>query len=215
MKMTLDLSNAYRNLLNLKTASGLEIPDDMSPWFESYTNAFLNVLTNSGYNENEINIIVKIIHEDSEQYSYNNQLARSDPRDFGPEEINEKHRCAAYGLLVFDEIIRLFKNPTDQSLIFAYHELLIESAQHCNIVIYSETLDKSRMSNIGSLGGINRHQPTAKLKAWALQQPEALRMPAREASEYLSARIPAHLADASKNPEQLIYRALLARHQAK
>lgn len=109
MEMTIDLSNAYHNLWNLRTASGLEIPDDMSAWAELYRDVFLNVLKNTECNENRINFIIKGIYKNTKEYSYNNRLARSDPRDFMIDGVDEKSCCAAYGLLVFDEIIRLLK----------------------------------------------------------------------------------------------------------
>lgn len=71
------------------------------------------------------------------------------------------------------------------------------------------------LSIAGAQGGKAKNKPVAELKAWALQQIKSLKMTDIDAAEYLSARIPEHLAGESKNPRQLIYRALLARHSAK
>lgn len=82
-------------------------------------------------------------------------------------------------------------------------------------VFLMESDRKQKLKISASEGGKSKNKLTAELKAWALQQIKNLKMDDPQAADYLSARIPAHLADASKHPRQLIYRALLARHQAK
>ena len=214
--MTRNYSNAYHNLCdNYLTASGLEVPDGFSIWFECYRDSFLEELLNAGHSFSAINSIIQSVYDDAQQYFINGHAYGIAPDDLGPENVGEKSRAAAYGIILLDEIVMLFKDPFDPSAMFSCHQSLIESAQYCGIVIYRETLDKMRMSDIGSIGAINRHKQTNELKDWALEQIKSLRMDDRLASEYLSDRIPEHLANASKNPEQLIYRALLARHQAK
>ena len=76
-------------------------------------------------------------------------------------------------------------------------------------------IDSTHKKTIGKNGGKAKNKPKQELKDWALQQAKSLKLTDRDAARHLSARIPEHLAAESKNPEQLIYRALLARHQAK
>lgn len=71
------------------------------------------------------------------------------------------------------------------------------------------------LSSAGTRGGKAKNKLKAELKAWALEQASSMKGTDREIAKKLSARLPAHLANESKNPEQLIYRTLLSRHQVK
>ncbi len=215
--MKRNYSNAYHNLWNeYLTGSGVEIPDRFSLWFELYRDQFLDKLESIEKNIDAINLIIESVHNDLLQYDFlGYHLYGMAPEDLGPEEINEKARSAAYGIILLDDIIDLYKNPFDPAAMFACHQSLIEAAQYCGIILYRETLDKRRLSDAGRNGGKAKNKPAAELKAWATEQANNLKMTDLEAAEYLAASIPEHLADASKNPRQLIYRALLARHSAK
>ena len=211
--MTLDLSNAYQNAFNLKTCSGLDIPSEFSTWYEVYRDHFLGVLEKINPDTQDINKIILNVYLDTLQYSHNNKLTRGCPIDFGSEEIDEESRCAAYGLLVLDQIVRDFDNLSSGE-IFSYHELLIESAQYCQITLYKESpnfQNKKWMSEIGSIGAQRRHTATNRLKEWAIQEAAAMQGSDKSISQQLVKRIPPNLADASKDPERLIYETLRSR----
>lgn len=79
-------------------------------------------------------------------------------------------------------------------------------------------LDKSlarHLSSAGASGGKAKNKPTDDLKAWALEQAKTMKGDDGYKADRLSALLPAHLADASKNPRQLIYRALLGSYRGK
>jgi hypothetical protein len=66
-----------------------------------------------------------------------------------------------------------------------------------------------KLSANGKKGALALHEPTIQLKAWALSKAEGMRGAPKDISRKLAKQIPAHLADVSKDPERLIYEALL------
>ena len=66
------------------------------------------------------------------------------------------------------------------------------------------------LSVAGRRGARVRHQPLAGLKEWALKQAVTMTGDDMGIARKLSAQVPGHLANASKNPERLIYDTLRA-----
>lgn len=146
------------------------------------------------------------------------------PLPYLPEEFNSKipfktttdsiyDLCIAAGY--FDFWMRSEKNIDDIPTLIAASRYLGAAIGGLSGVSLMQSYRKQKLKDSASKGGKSKNKPKAELKAWAIEQAKSLKMPDRDAARHLSARIPAHLADASTNSEQLIYRALLARHQAK
>jgi hypothetical protein len=74
----------------------------------------------------------------------------------------------------------------------------------------NEVLRKKNLSKAGAKGALVKLQPYAALKTWALEKAVGMRDQDVDIARKLSAQIPEHLADVSKNPERLIYEALRA-----
>lgn len=73
-----------------------------------------------------------------------------------------------------------------------------------------EKARRAALSNAGRLGARSKNQGTDALKAWALEKSRSMRGADIEIARQLSARLPEHLADVSKDPARLIYDALRA-----
>ena len=67
---------------------------------------------------------------------------------------------------------------------------------------------KKMLSMAGMMGAKSRHRGYAEIKEWALEKAAEMRGAQIDVARKLSAQLPAHLADKSKNPERLIYDAL-------
>lgn len=74
----------------------------------------------------------------------------------------------------------------------------------------NDFLRKKSLSEAGAKGALVKLQPYGLLKTWALAQAVGMRDQDIDIARRLSAQIPEHLADVSKNPERLIYDALRA-----
>ncbi|SDN51330.1 hypothetical protein [Polaromonas sp. JS666] len=75
--------------------------------------------------------------------------------------------------------------------------------------VRSESERRAMLSRAGRLGAEKKNEGTATLKAWALSMASGLRGADRDIARKLILELPAELADKSKNPERLIYEALL------
>ena len=87
----------------------------------------------------------------------------------------------------------------------------VETSREDNLNIDKAVADGARkkmLSMAGMLGAKSRHRPYAEIKEWALTKAAGMRGPHTDVARKLSAQLPAHLADASKDPERLIYDAL-------
>ena len=67
---------------------------------------------------------------------------------------------------------------------------------------------KAKLSEAGRQGAIVKNLPHERLKIWALGEAKEMRDADIDIARRLAARLPAHLADISKNPERLIYDTL-------
>jgi hypothetical protein len=67
------------------------------------------------------------------------------------------------------------------------------------------------LSEAGRRGADTRNRPYELLKGWALEKASEMRGSDREIARKLAPRVPAHLAEASKDPMRLIYEALRAK----
>lgn len=71
-------------------------------------------------------------------------------------------------------------------------------------------LRKKQLSKFGAKGGAAKSQPFETLKRWALATAKSMHQDDMTISRLLSAQIPSHLGDISKNPQRVIYDALRA-----
>ena len=103
------------------------------------------------------------------------------------------------------------------------HEMGLASMVHaaeevgfcCGVSFGAGHLDKRRrvaLSASGKKGAQSLHGPRIELKAWALAQAKSNRGSHKDIARKLATQIPQHLANASKDPERLIYDTLRA-HQ--
>lgn len=141
-----------------------------------------------------------------------------------PESIQKaSSRISIYGIFsiciatAYLELAENYKDKDELAFKFLQYAILYAgSAYGClhEVAITCE-FDRIHKKKIGNKGRQTRNEPKRELKAWALEQASSMKGTDREIAKKLSARLPAHLAGASKNPEQLIYRTLLSRHQIK
>ena len=73
------------------------------------------------------------------------------------------------------------------------------------------TQKKKGLSEAGKKGADTRNKPYELLKGWALEKASEMRGADRDIARKLAPQVPAHLADASKDPMRLIYEALRAK----
>lgn len=69
---------------------------------------------------------------------------------------------------------------------------------------------KAMLSAAGRLGASRKNEPIRQLKKWALEKATEMRASHKDIARRLSAELPIHLADVSKDPERLIYDTLRA-----
>lgn len=72
----------------------------------------------------------------------------------------------------------------------------------------SDAMRKELLSMAGLRGATVKHSKSRSLKTWAEQQARIMKGADLDIARRLAAQIPEHLADASKNPERLIYEHL-------
>ena len=115
------------------------------------------------------------------------------------------------------ELAEKYKHKDELAFKFLQYAILYSgSAYGClHEVAISCEFDRIHKKKIGNKGLQTKHKPTDTLKEWALKQASGLKGEDLVIANKLSARLPSNLADVSKNPKQLIYRALLARSKAK
>ena len=77
-----------------------------------------------------------------------------------------------------------------------------------------ERTRKAKLSEAGKLGALAKNAPVNALKDWALNRASSMRGSDIDNARQLSALLPEHLAEISKNPERLIYDALRNRHRS-
>lgn len=65
-----------------------------------------------------------------------------------------------------------------------------------------------RAAGAGRMGAAEKHRPANELKSWAKEQAKFMKGSDMMIARRLASQIPMHLADASKNPERLIYDTL-------
>ena len=70
---------------------------------------------------------------------------------------------------------------------------------------------QAMLSKAGLLGAESRNKPYAALKSWAIEKAGGMRGAHKDIADRLAAQLPAHLANASKDPARLIYDALRTR----
>ncbi len=77
-----------------------------------------------------------------------------------------------------------------------------------NTLIRIGSRQKKRIAEAGMKGAEAKHRPIAELKKWALEQAKKMRGSDMDVARRLSSLVPGHLADASKDPQRLIYDAI-------
>ena len=87
----------------------------------------------------------------------------------------------------------------------------IRSSEKTRVWLMLRREKKSALAKAGLSGARSKHSKPRALKAWAEQQAKAMKGAELDIARRLAARIPEHLAGASKNPERLIYEHLRAR----
>lgn len=68
-----------------------------------------------------------------------------------------------------------------------------------------EERKKAMLAKAGANGAKVKHSPTHALKAWAAREAASMRGAEKEIARRLASRIPKELADASRDPQRLIY----------
>lgn len=110
------------------------------------------------------------------------------------------------------EPFRNIKNTIEVAYVAAQAGLQIGRISAEKLMVFQkEKIDKTNsLSSAGAKGAQSRHRPVAELKAWAVSEANKIHSSHKDAARKLTARIPKHLANASKDPQRLIYDTLRA-----
>ncbi len=114
--MKIDLTNAKNRLCKeYKTVSGLEIPDRWITWFELYRDDFIEELEKFGFGDE-----AKFDRLILEMNEFDNVGSFLDEYELQRAEL------AAFGLILFDRILRAESTSVNHADLFAMHEALVE-----------------------------------------------------------------------------------------
>jgi hypothetical protein len=144
--MSIDFSNAWTCVNDeLKTVSGLKVVDPYIGWFEIYCVDFAQVLEQHGY---------------TSDFAWASLLEEMDRFDSFGEAVNsptnEDLEMAAFGLILFDRILRAESNGTDYEDLFVMHEEL-----H---VCHSNSFKSQLRSATARSNAAQSHSETNKMK---------------------------------------------------
>ncbi|MDO8264641.1 MAG: hypothetical protein Q7T21_15655 [Gallionella sp.] len=109
-----------------------------------------------------------------------------------------------------DVIRTLMSTSTAKGMVIASLPKTQEDAD-----VISRHQHRKMLALAGQKGAKIRNQPYADIKEWALKEASSMRGADRDVARKLSAQMPLHLADASKDPMRLIYEALRAPRSSK
>ncbi|MHB8949176.1 MAG: hypothetical protein ACYC4S_08950 [Rhodoferax sp.] len=198
--MDVDFSNAKTRLCQeYKTISGLTIDLDLSSWFEMYRDVFCDKLESMGFTSDA----------DFEQLLTSmNQYENVGSLLFDEENQVE---MAAFGLIMFDRIIRAMAEKTSHSSLFLMHEDLFICFGFALKEFYEEGVSlerRSALSAAGSKGGKTKHKNHAMLRSWVMENSNDRTPKDRKTAVALVKKLPAHLADVSDNPERFVFDVL-------
>jgi hypothetical protein len=118
--MELDFTNAKQNLYNeYKTASGADIPDELTVYYELYRDVFCDAIEVELLLGCEFDFCKLLENASRAEYFF-------DLSDLIGELPHQLAHIAAFGLVVFDRLVRARTGTTDLDDFFFKHEMLFE-----------------------------------------------------------------------------------------
>ena len=115
--MDFDYSNAKDHLWNYRSCSGYKVEGPgAAGWYEIYCHTFCDVLEAAGFDTNED--YCRLLTEMNQSKGCGDLSP-----DFAP---GQSHKAAAYGLIVFDLLLRAEALPYAPRDMFALHQELVE-----------------------------------------------------------------------------------------
>lgn len=198
--MELDLSNARTRLCKeYKSITGLKIEPEWSIWFELYREYFCDKLNSLGFtNEDDFVKLLEVMgqHENVGSFLY--------------DEDEQEAELAAFGLILFDRILRAEAANVNHAKVFAMHQELMECARMVNKDWYDEGIKidrKALLSAVGSIGGKAKNKKHEALRNWVKER-MGNRPKTMNEAEKLFKELPPHLVDVSERPARFIYDVL-------
>lgn len=127
--------------------------------------------------------------------------------------------CMAYTILTNK---KLFQDSDDEGLVKLMMAVAVfrgyamsNSPNQVAALLHEVNLSQREMlSKAGAKGALEKLKPYEALKTWALEKAETMRGQDVDIARKLSAQIPNHLSDVSRNSERLIYDALRAKRSS-
>lgn len=199
--MNFDFTNARTRLgEEYKSISGLKIDLEWSVWFELYREVFCEKLDSLGFT-NEADFVALLVRMDE----YNNI------GEFLIDQEKQQAEMAAYGLVVFDRILRSEAANVSHFAVFCMHQELHECYGFALREFYEYGVNLNRkvaLTTAGRAGGNAKAARFEKLKEWILREAAGSHKPDKELARELSNKLPEHLFGISKEPERYIYEVI-------
>jgi len=192
-----DFSNAKAFLCDeLRSVSGLKIAPEWLVWSEMYGHAFVEKLEAKGFGSPSE--FAKLL---TRMDGFNNV------GEFLYEAEEQEAEMAAYGLLVFDRILRAESAKVDHWSVFAMHQELIECYQFVVRDFFS-SVRRNQAVAAGAKGGKARAAKYEPIETWGVREAAKMRGPMSEIARKLALKLPKDLLGISDDPERRIYEAL-------
>lgn len=201
--MKVDFSNARTRLIKeYKSISGLKI-DPNGEWavfFEMYREQFCGKLEAMGFTSDA---------------DYERILMTMDTYESPGEFVNglrgQDDEKSAFGLIMFDRILRADSKNMRHIDLFCMHLDLMDCSRFADLELLDKIADEDRksfLSSAGKLGAASRHNAINQLKSWALERALEMRGSPVGIARKLIRQIPVHLEGVSDNPERVITETL-------
>lgn len=207
-----DFSNAKRYLcVDYRSISGLEIEPEWAVWFELYRDAFVAELESQGFTSDSD--FARLL-SDMDEYN--------DVGSFLGDPDEQRADMAAYGLIVFDRILRAEAAKVDHFSVFCMHQELMECYGFALKDHYlSGVIRKQKLAfkAIGLNGLKSRHGRFKGLRNWALNIAATMKGSDVQIADQLEVLAPKEFThDESgkikiSDPRRIIYEALLKSHK--
>ena len=149
--MELNFENAKQNLDDYKTASGADIPDNFGIYYEMYRDVFCDAI--------DVELLLGC------EFSYPRLLTNASRAEYMFDLLelveglpNQMAHIAAFGLVLFDRMVRARYGSTDAGILFDMHETLFECFELVREVEHG--------SNYARTLANRRHEPGRRAKAF-------------------------------------------------
>ncbi len=198
--MEIDFRNAKTRLCKEhKSISGLKIEPEWLIWFELYRDVFCDKLDSLGFtNEDDF---VKLLETMDKYNNVGSFLYDGDA---------QQAEMAAYGLVVFDRILRAEAAHVNHFTVFCMHQELMECYSYHLKGFYEDGIKINRkveLAAAGAIGGKNKNENHNKLRNW-VKKNMGNRPTTKVEARKLFAVLPQSLVAVSTDPVRFIHDVL-------